>query len=614
MRDKTEKSGCRFNLYPFFLCLLFSFASNADEQLAEPVEETPVITETKLAIDFSALEFATPELSVRLIEQYQPAREENFPHWLAWEKKRLSLLADLEQWSDIIYRIDQYLSSLPADKMPWFSLLKAASQLKQSSDNHVRDDISQLLWSDNELTTEQIAEARRLIIRSFLAENKFHDAQRAMLRYRQDYGESGLQWKRLQTKVLLATKHYADAESLLANEKHESMLALKQLVRMKAGEISAASVLAKTYKILGNKKTEISDSLKRQYWMLIYLAADKQKKFEEKINALEQVLLAGKANADEDLISVNADLLWQNYLDYAVIIGNKSHLLLGDDTAWFQQASNLIKKQLIKSRALFAYLGIRAAEQSQKNVSLEQFAIVIKNKRPERQKLVEKLFLNNSRFKTVADVPVAIRYELLDYALSRGKINQAAELFSYLPEPPEGQKRLAWSVRRARVLVLGGEYRKGAEVLKNILLNEVPDKEAMNRIIQVVFDYQKVEQHHLALELFDVLLEKNPNPEFHREVQFWIAESFQAMKKYELSAQHFLTSAMLIKEKQGDPWSQTAQYRAAGALMKAGLINDARSIYRLLLRTTKDKNRKAVIRQKLQQLWLLEGKQANGES
>lgn len=614
MLVKFIKNGCQLSgWHPFFLFLIFSvpvFAAAAPSEsdaYHKLSSENAVSSESQNTAEFSQLEFATPELSILLMDQFQPALEENPLVWFEWEKKRLQQLSNIGRWSSIVDRINSYQSTLPEEYQPWFILIKASSQLKSSQTEKVLEQIRHLLWSEYDLTTEQIAQARRLLIRSYLAENKAHDAQRAMLRYRQDYGEAGLQWKRLQAQVLLATQRFEQAADLLSTETDVSLDAIKALTRLQAGLDATTSVFEKTLSILNDNETELSQSLQRQYWTLIYIAAEKLNNKQAAINALEKVLLTGASNADEDLMVITPKLLWEKYQLYASDIGNQNHLLMGDDQAWFQLASNRIEKQPLQARALLGYLALRASEKAQQQVSMQQLALLIKDKMPQGMKLVEQLFFSASVFSSLDQVPDQVRYLLLDFALSRGKIKQAATLFGYLPEPPEGQQRLAWSLRRARVMVLGGQYPEGAEVLQNIIQTESIDLENTNRLMQVVFDFQKVDQHSHALKLFTTLLQKKQQPGLQREIRFWMAESYQALKDYKNAAHYYLTSALMISEKKNDPWSQTARYRAADVLSQAGLINDARGLYQQLLKTTDSANRKAVIKQKLQQLWLLEG-------
>lgn len=606
------KSGCRLkNLHPLFFIIFFIVPLQSVATDSNPAQSNVTTVPEIPADDFSVLRFATPELSVHLINQYQPDRLLHPEQWLSWEKKRLQLLENIDSWSQLIDRINSYQQPLPDSVKSEFVLLKARAQLKISHANQVRDAIRALLWSDQDLTTEQVALARRLIIRSYLIEDKAADAQRAMLRYRQDYGESGLQWKRLQAKVLLATGRYQQAVDLLSTENDQSLQVLKNLTRLRAGLEAPSSVYKKSLKAAQQTNSEIGETIRRQYWVLAYIAAGMQNNEAAALEALEQALMTATADTDNDLITINAGLLWQKYQDFALNYANKQHLLVGDDEAWFQQASNLLEKQSLTARALFAYLGVKAAEEQQRHVSLEQLALSIKQKHAHGMILVQQLFEQSPVFASASDIPVRVRYLLLDFALSRGLIKQAANLFKYLPEPPDGEKRLAWNLRRARVLVLGGQYQQAAETLTTMIETESLDQESLNRLMQVVFDFQKVEQHQLALDLFKALYKKNTEANFQRELKFWMAESFQALKDYHHAAQLYLESAMMIAEKQSDPWSSTARYRAANVLSLAGLIDDARMLYQQLLKATKDPNRQAVIKQKLQQLWLIEGKSAN---
>lgn len=86
-----------------------------------------------------------------------------------------------------------------------------------------------------------------------------------------------------------------------------------------------------------------------------------------------------------------------------------------------------------------------------------------------------------------------------------------------------------------------------------------------------------------------------------------MADSRQSQEQFAEAARLYLKSAMLIGADAMDPWAQTARYQAGVALSRAGLVEDARALFNHLLRVTEDKSRKAVLRQELQKLWLLEG-------
>ena len=130
----------------------------------------------------------------------------------------------------------------------------------------------------------------------------------------------------------------------------------------------------------------------------------------------------------------------------------------------------------------------------------------------------------------------------------------------------------------------------------------------------MVFDLQTVKQHDKALLLFGALLEKPLSVQQRRELLFWMADSLQELQRYDDAAYLYLKSATLADPTAMDPWAQTARYRAAKSLVDAGLVEDARQIYSLLLRATKDASRKAVLQNELQRLHLLSSvrRQAKG--
>jgi 2,3-bisphosphoglycerate-independent phosphoglycerate mutase len=86
------------------------------------------------------------------------------------------------------------------------------------------------------ITAEQFSLYRRLVIRGYLVDNRLEDARRAMLRYQQDYGNAGSEWRGLQARVLLLTGRVGDAERLLAGEQNPGpeTHALKLLAQLRA--------------------------------------------------------------------------------------------------------------------------------------------------------------------------------------------------------------------------------------------------------------------------------------------------------------------------------------------------------------------------------------------
>jgi len=132
-------------------------------------------------------------------------------------------------------------------------------------------------------------------------------------------------------------------------------------------------------------------------------------------------------------------------------------------------------------------------------------------------------------------------------------------------------------------------------------------------LLQVVFDLQTVQYHQRALLLFGAVLDKQLDLQQRRELLFWMADSLQVLEQYDQAAYLYLKSATLSDPMAMDPWAQTARYRAAKALVEAGLLQDARQIYGSLLRATRDASRKAVLENEIQRLHLLKAVKKKGD-
>ena len=227
--------------------------------------------------------------------------------------------------------------------------------------------------------------------------------------------------------------------------------------------------------------------------------------------------------------------------------------------------------------------------------------------------LLHRLFLEPRQFPRIEDVPLAARHALVDVLLAESSIEQASSVMATIDEPPEVSDKYMWHLRRARILVLGGQKQKGAVVLNDVLeKNTDLSREQLDRLLQVVFDLQTVGAHEEAYQLFNRVIAKNQDAKLTRELYYWMADSRKAQGQYQESARLYLKSA--LHEQNGlDPWGQTARYQAAEALAKAKLVTDARRLFMQLLATTKEPDRRAVLQQQLQSLWTVDEQSENQE-
>jgi len=139
------------------------------------------------------------------------------------------------------------------------------------------------------------------------------------------------------------------------------------------------------------------------------------------------------------------------------------------------------------------------------------------------------------------------------------------------------------------------------------LFEKLPELDAdkLDRIMQVLFDLQSVQQHDTALALFHRIAELELDFQTRRELYFWMAQSYQASSRYAEAAMNYLHSARSEDGGMSDQWALSSRLKAAEALVKAGLYDDAETLYQRLLKATANESRKTMIEQETQQIYLL---------
>ncbi|MGR3913220.1 MAG: hypothetical protein OD918_01630, partial [Gammaproteobacteria bacterium] len=199
-------------------------------------------------------------------------------------------------------------------------------------------------------------------------------------------------------------------------------------------------------------------------------------------------------------------------------------------------------------------------------------------------------------------------------ALERGDIQLASEANANLSELPSDIERRAWLLHAGRIDIFAGRHRRGAVKLNEWIESfERLTPKQTDAVLQPVFDLQTVGRHDLALSLLRQIETRAPAGKYPRELAYWIAESHAGQGQHRRAAGLFLHSAM---QKSGglDRWGEAARFRAAEALMHAKLFGDARSLLEGMLARTAEPARGDAIRQKLQQLWLLQSSSQAAEN
>jgi len=552
-----------------------------------------------------------PGLALALMNDSQPAAADAPDAWAEWERTRIEILAGARAWRRAIDRLQSLPAAAPETFRRWALERRAAFLLELDAPSAARALLRQLLWSAGPgADADELRGWRRLVVRSYLVEGRVDDAVTALRRFDQDYHDTSSAWAVLRTRVLLRAGRADEAAARLPEDQDDPELAaLALLARLRAGQVPPAAAWHRATEAAQLDGTAPQSAARM--WFVAAQAAGAQSSPAERALATERAAaLATSLPASDNLFAIHGDALWSAWLAYGTWVGNNRQLLIGDDTAWFKAASDSMPRYPVRARSLLAVVS-QQGEAGARRRAHERLVSLLAEGEP-GMAAARQAYLHASRYPTTASIPENVRYRLVDDALARDDLDLATRLLAELRQAPEDVDPFDWQLLRARVLVLGGRTDDGAAAL-NAILGDNPDLsgKALDRFLQVVFDLQGANEDKAALRLLQRLSLRELPGQRQRELLYWRAESQESLERYERAAELYLRSATLLDGRGGDPWGQTARYHAAGMLAKAGLISDARRIYQDLLRVTDDKNRRATLRHRLQQLGLREAAPGN---
>lgn len=542
-----------------------------------------------------------PGLTLKMLDQAQPKIDVDLYEWILWEQERYEILSKWQQWEELLVRIERLPDDLPVQFKNQAISYQVKAYLELGQTITARKLLRHQLWqSSSDLNgAEQIW--RRQIIISYIKDNRLDDAQIAMLRFDQDFKADDPDWLVLRATVLIQSGRYQSAILVLKGLDSWQAQLTERLAKFRAGQINATDLRKWTTSEMG--RAGIDRDQLTTLAALGFFAAEKMS-LVDRVVSLEKLFQIGSGSPLE-LFKLSSDHLWDAYIEYAQLVGNRAELLIGDDARWLELANNAIKVTPIKARSLFASLIVNSSDSALVSLAAGGYLDSFGEAAETKQNLLNQLFNQSETFAIADRIPPIIRYQLVDLALKKADIDEATRLMSGLTTNPEGTSRFSWQLRQARVLILGGRYEEGGQIIQR-LISEYKETSAQStdRILQVLFDMQTVSLHEQTINHFNHLLRAPIDPRQHREILFWIADSYKALEKFDQAALLYLQSAMLPGSATMDPWAQTARFNAAESLQKSGLSDDARRIYDSLLNITQDPARRALLNRNIQQLWL----------
>jgi tetratricopeptide (TPR) repeat protein len=557
-------------------------------------------------------------LALRLLERDAPSTH-NMAAWMAWEKERTAVYMTQRNWDAVSRSVERLPDAVPASFRRWALEQAALARLGAKDPAGARRYLRRLIWQETG-TNEDLAYWRRLVIRSYLVNGDLDDAQYALQRYLLDNNAKSDVWRVLHAEILLRAGRNRAAFDVLAGAESFEARQFRLLSGLRAGVLRASDVAAQAKRLSGELRARPTQA--RDAWALMAEAASRGRDLGARVVALEQALALPPPT--DSLTPVTADDLWQAYDRLAESVGNAEHLMIGNDCRWFSRAKASLESAEAKpanagrrprksktavepayvGRALMAFLTTQAADADVREAAHEWLADALFS--AGQGEIARALYTTSTRFGSFDSIPGTVRYLLADKALAEYDIDLAAKLIKGLDNPPEGEDKELWSLRRARVWVYAGDYHAAETLLGGLIAaHDELDPDFADRILQVVFDLQAAGRHNEALALLESIFTRADNERVRREILYWRADSRAALGQHERAAELYLASASYGRSSAGDPWGQTARFHAAEELGKGGLIEDARNVYRKLLAATDDPRRRAVIERQIEQLWLV---------
>jgi tetratricopeptide (TPR) repeat protein len=502
----------------------------------------------------------------------------------------------------------------------WFETQQVIARLQLKQSEQALEQLQHLLWDTDEEHRDPSLPVvwRRLVIRAYLQSHVDDDARRALVKYERDYKteEQNIDWVLLQAQVMLRTNRPQQAIQLLEKIPLENAVdveALLLIAQLQHDPKKAATINQQMREKLDGQL--LNRSARWAYSYVAYLCSKILNDQAAQISNLESMLSLGiETPVFDESYQVTADDLWGMYNEQGLILANDSGLLFGNDEQWQKRSDQLLKKAPEKALALNTALVLHTNDFSTMQQQHKTIVEIIEQ-RKNGLELINQLYLHSDKVQDVNVLPDEVRYRLVDYALSEGDYSEAARIMKSLQEPPPGNTLFDWRMRKARVLILQGEYQSSEDLIrKTFSENARITRDELDRYIQVVFDFQTVQQHERAIRLFDIVSLDGLDEKLKREIYFWKAESYFSLEEYDRAALFYLESSRAVVDAEHDLWGQSARFKAGQALMQAEIYDDAKKVFSDLLLVTVSDSRKAIINQNLQKIRLLKSAAKNKQT
>ncbi len=554
------------------------------------------------------------DLAQSILEtQGPPAIADN--SWIHWERQLWTLYRVRGNWQELLERVRQIPPAFPSSIKREAQLQSILAHIELNDGSNARGLLRIHLLS-NELSELDKRDLRKLLIQSYLADDRLVEASIAMKNYQSDYRSQEEDWLLLSARVYLELDDSNTAVNLLAPLDQPNAKLFRIYARLKNKSMSSGQGIGTANQLL--KEIELTnDSMGLNIEDILAIIIYAKQISNEQVSAVNElerylgIISQNKNFNDNGYPTFDVSDLLEAYSSSAENGANQSGLLVGDFDGWLQYTEQLGDKDINTKKSIYGFLlqnNPSAVVRAKINESYIKSLIST-----ERTEIISLVYGEQKPFGNLT-LSGDVGLELSNIALDSGNIELAAAVSQQLTEIPQGMDELAWTLHIARISIIAGEYEEGVALLNSWLDNfERLKPEQTDTVLQPVFDLQTVNQHKMALGLLHDINNKSNSTRHQREIAYWIAESYQATRQFIQAADYYLFSA-LQKDNGFDQWGESARYQAAQSLLSANLISDARILFEGLLDRANDDSRKIQLAQKVQELWLLESSLKNVEA
>lgn len=533
------------------------------------------------------------QLALQKLSAVQPGARPDWDEWARWERVRIEIYQSIHAWDAIVGRANSLPSLAPDRLRVWVLLQAAEAELAQDNGSAAR-----VFLNKQQALSPGDRAAGWLLIRSYVVESRLEQAM-ALITQRRERNSDRTKPRldRLQARISLRLQQPAKSYSLLLHANNAAILPLKWLAGLRAGALKPNTVLQAIPPFLSDKPTPAQ---RRDALIVGAEAALDAGDAATRIRYLEQAItIAGHAQQQQSPFALQSDDIWQSLTGFGRVLGMELNLVNGDTRGWLAAAQMTTSR--VHAQALCTVAALQATTAKPKTAAHQCLARTI-NAQPHGAELLKRLYLHTDRFPTIAAIPLPARRLLAQHALKDEQMRLAARLFDTLTNRPVDVDQTQWHLQRARAFVLGGEPAKGVAEVDALFTIDAPF--AFKALQPTLFALQKVGRNKDAIRLFRKLLLQNPPQDVHQQILFWMADSYLSLHQPRNAARFYLRSATLAETLRRNHWTRAARYQAAGALVTAGMNQDARRVYQRLMNASSSAAQRAAIRGKIKALSL----------